>query len=184
MNTKRTRGRPKGTGIKDDRHLDEIADLLVKNPIMKKTPAIARVVEKRFPAHKWAATERRLLRKWNITAAERMAAAEERQLENRKSRRVLSPVFPTNLAVSLEGLGALQHEFDGLKSKMSEIAESLRSPLERFADEQTAMARRMQQASQSMTWCFESPLQKLAREQAEQANLVKEIIDATNIIER
>ena len=85
MQNKRPRGRPKGTEKNDGRYLDQVADLMVKDKSLKKTPAIARIVEKNFSPHEYSKMERRLLRKWNKTSAERLAAARERQAEARKS---------------------------------------------------------------------------------------------------
>ena len=78
-------GRPRGSGINDNRDLDAVADLLVCEPELKKTPAISRVVQKRHSdhQHQWPAVERRLLRKWNQTAEERLATAQERKEERR-----------------------------------------------------------------------------------------------------
>jgi hypothetical protein len=57
----------------------------VCEPELKKTPAISRVVQKRHSdhQHQWPAVERRLLRKWNQTAEERLATAQERKEERR-----------------------------------------------------------------------------------------------------
>lgn len=85
MEQKRPRGRPKGTEINDGRYLDQVADLMVKDRSLKKTPAIARIVEKNFCPHEYSKVERRLLRKWNKSAEQRLEAARERQVETRKS---------------------------------------------------------------------------------------------------
>lgn len=85
MQNKRPRGRPKGTEINDGRYLDQVADLMVKDRSLKKTPAIARIVEKNFSPHEYSKMERRLLRKWNKTSTERLAAARERQADARNS---------------------------------------------------------------------------------------------------
>ena len=74
MEQKRPRGRPKGTQINDDCYLDMVADLMLKKPDLKKTPAIARVVFEKFPEHEHSKVERRLLRKWNETGDERLVA--------------------------------------------------------------------------------------------------------------
>ncbi len=87
MNTHpRTPGRPRGSSrYKDGPHLDAVADLLVSEPKLRKTPAIGRIVRKRHPerSHDWSSIERRLLRKWNREAEERLAAARERHEERR-----------------------------------------------------------------------------------------------------
>lgn len=83
MTPKRPRGRPKGSCLNDARHLDAVADLLLREPGLKKTPAISNVVQKAFPEHQWSAVERRLLRKWNQTGEERLQAAQERRDERR-----------------------------------------------------------------------------------------------------
>ena len=93
-------GRPRGSGIDDGRDLDAVADLMVREPGLKKTPAIARVVQDRHPQHQWQAVERRLLRKWNATDDERMAAARER----RAARRSVSSMTARELALT-RGLG-------------------------------------------------------------------------------
>jgi hypothetical protein len=82
-------GRPRGTGKKDGADLDAVADLLVSKPSMRKTPAIAQVVQNRHPdrSHEWAAIERRLLRKWGESGEERMKAAQARHHEREEERR-------------------------------------------------------------------------------------------------
>lgn len=44
MNPKKSRGRPAGSEINDDRFLNEISDLLYRNPAMKPTSAMRRVI--------------------------------------------------------------------------------------------------------------------------------------------
>jgi hypothetical protein len=81
MTVKRMRGRPKGTTIPDGKYLDAVADLIVRNPGLKKTPAIGKIIQNNFPQTKWASSERRLLRKWNETSESRMRDAHERKYE-------------------------------------------------------------------------------------------------------
>ncbi|WP_157946786.1 hypothetical protein [Thalassobius sp. I31.1] len=84
MEHKRSRGRPKGTTLNDARYLDEVADILIRNPSLKKTPTIEKIATKHFPEQDWEKVRRRLLRKWNNTADERLEAAKERHAELRR----------------------------------------------------------------------------------------------------
>ena len=83
MTEGKKRGRPKGSCMDDARYLNKVADVMVRDHNLKKTPAIRRVVENEFPEHKWGAAERRLLRKWNASADVRLEAARERRAEGR-----------------------------------------------------------------------------------------------------
>ena len=87
MTCESKRGRPKGSGIDDRRHLERVAELMVRDASLKKTPAIRRVVAEAFAEHHWSAAERRLLRKWNASSEERLAEARERHEE--RSRRTV-----------------------------------------------------------------------------------------------
>jgi hypothetical protein len=61
-NQKRTRGRPRGSGKDDSRHLAKVADLLWKNPGLKATAAMTRVMKS---CQNWdAASEDALIRRW------------------------------------------------------------------------------------------------------------------------
>jgi hypothetical protein len=77
--TKRTRGRPKGSGKNDGQTLARVADLLLKNPKLKATAAMRQVIDGRDD---WGATPETLLRrlqgKWSIGKTILMEAARER----------------------------------------------------------------------------------------------------------
>ena len=90
MTCESKRGRPKGSGIDDRRHLERVAKLMVRDASLKKTPAIRQVVAEAFAEHHWSAAERRILRKWNASSEERLAEARERHEE--RARRVVVPV--------------------------------------------------------------------------------------------
>ncbi len=128
MTDKRSRGRPKGTGKKDDHHLDAVADLLVRQSELKKTPAISQIAQKAFPEHQWEAAERRLLRKWNKTADERLEAAKERYAEERRERRATRTVPAGGILSRLAAANSLATEMAQRNSFAREMQEALNPP--------------------------------------------------------
>ena len=74
--TKRSRGRPKGSGKDDSAFLKRVADLLLQNPDMKPTTAIKRVIGVDNPSN-----IRRLQVKWKANREALLAAARERKAE-------------------------------------------------------------------------------------------------------
>ncbi len=128
MTQKRPRGRPKGSGIKDDRYLDAIADLMVRQPNLKKTPAVSQVVQKAFDQHHWSAAERRLLRKWNNSAEERLEAAQERYAEERRERRGAPPIGISGLISELTKTYGGVAETNSLNLLAREMQERLNPP--------------------------------------------------------
>lgn len=86
-NDNRKPGRPKHSGKNDAKYLEQVADLMVKNPGLKKTPAIRKIVE----SNPWRVSdnsvERRFLRKWKIAGGEYLAAAQERRNEWKQEQR-------------------------------------------------------------------------------------------------
>jgi hypothetical protein len=77
---KRPRGRPRGSGKDDSRPLAQVADLLVREPLLKPTTAIKRIVRKcndRNVASE-AALVRRLQAKWKENGNSLLTAARER----------------------------------------------------------------------------------------------------------
>jgi hypothetical protein len=61
-NNKRSRGRPRGSGKNDDRHLAQVADLLVQEPSLTATAAMKRIMSN---CNDWdAASEPALIRRW------------------------------------------------------------------------------------------------------------------------
>jgi hypothetical protein len=60
---KRPRGRPRGSGKNDLPQLAQVADLLVRDPSLKPTTAMKRVMRGRKD---WAATDSTLLRRWQV----------------------------------------------------------------------------------------------------------------------
>lgn len=137
MTNKRSRGRPKGTTINDVKYLDAVAALMVKQPELKKTPAISQIVQKYFPEHRWEAVERRLLRKWNETGEERLEearlqSAEEGITKLKELTSASNPSFPT--------LGSAYHVMEQAQ-RIGKMMEEIANPpaLRAFAEQQKRM---------------------------------------------
>jgi len=153
MKQKRSRGRPKGTEINDGRYLDQIADLILKEPELKKTPAITRVVAKNFPEHQQSKTERRLLRKWNRTREERMNAARERRADARRDVSARREIYSIGDALARRGIvgSVLSDHARGIGSIFEEqemaakrVQDLLNPPIIRLFEEQEKLARQVQ----------------------------------------
>jgi hypothetical protein len=75
---KRPRGRPRGSGIDDSTELARVADLLVRNPSLKPSSAMKRVMQD----HQGRETPQTLLRRWQVKwkakGASFLAAARDR----------------------------------------------------------------------------------------------------------
>lgn len=70
-------GRPTGTGIKDGKHLDRIADALTRDPSKSVNSIIMQLDSKEEPEN----LRRRLHRKWKAQGADRLAEARQRHEE-------------------------------------------------------------------------------------------------------
>lgn len=163
MTEKRPRGRPKGSGIKDDRHLDAVADLLVRQPALKKTPAISRIVQNAFPDHKWESAERRFLRKWNKSAEERLEAARERYVEERRERRAVRSIPASDLISQITGASSFAAEMSRMNSYAREVQEMLNPSTLQMIREQASIAQQMRDM-------IDPPMLRQMREQTEMIN--------------
>ncbi|MGC1494736.1 MAG: hypothetical protein WA790_02935 [Sulfitobacter sp.] len=161
MKQKRPRGRPKGTEINDSRYLDKVADLIAKQPELKKTPAIARVVTQHFPEHQHSKVERRLLRKWNKTSEERLAAAKERHDEARRPV-VGSTTGAGRVSRNFIDLASGLHGANALAAKIEELANP---KWLRVYEQQAALAQRMQDI-------VDPPFMRRIREQQERVDRI------------
>jgi len=169
MTDKRPRGRPKGTGIKDERHLDAVANLIVRQPDLKKTPAISKIVQKAFPEHQWSAAERRLLRKWNKSAEERLEAAQERYEEEIRERRAMRSATANDLLSQITGATSFAgdlHEFREQALKMQQMRDMIDPPMLREMREQASMMQQMRDM-------IDPPI---LREMREQSELIKRLL--------
>lgn len=77
------RGRPTGSGYKDGKYLDRIADALTRDPSKKPNAAIMAIARKEIDPTGHDAFRRRLHRKWRVQGAERLDEAYERERERR-----------------------------------------------------------------------------------------------------
>lgn len=169
MTDKRPRGRPKGTVIKDDRHLDAVANLIVRQPGLKKTPAISQIVQKAFPEHQWSAAERRLLRKWDKSAEERLEAAQERYEEEKRERRAVRSVPATDLLSQITGANNFAAEMARMNSfarEMQQMRDMIDPPMLRELREQASMMQQLRDI-------VDPPL---LREMREQSEMIKKML--------
>lgn len=122
---KRGRGRPPGTGLNDDPTLSKVADMLLVNPRMKPTTAMARVLDRPGPS-----TVRRLQVKWHAKGATYLAEAEARRAAEREAHRRSLEATIRRQSVeayrSSRGLGAAFAAFDS--PAMQAVQEVLNSP--------------------------------------------------------
>jgi hypothetical protein len=163
MTDKRPRGRPKGSGIEDGHHLDAVADLLVRHPGLKKTPAISQIVQKAFPQHQWIAAERRLQRKWNPSAGERLEAARERYAEERRERRAVRSIPASDLISQITGVSSFAAEMARMNSYAREVQEMLNPSTLQMIREQASIAQQMRDM-------IDPPMLRQMREQTEMIN--------------
>lgn len=169
MEQKRTRGRPKGTEIDDSHHLNLVADLMVKEPDLNKTPAIRRVVETHFREHEQSKLQRRLLRKWNKTSEERLAEAKARRDEAQKvcpnygNSRMDDLVAASHFAA----LNTLQPTF--LDRILAEIqrAQTMIEPYQRIADALNSPVLKAVQEQQRLIDIIDPPATRAIRKQLE-----------------
>ena len=89
-NDKRPRGRPRGTGKKDAPYLAQVADLMIRDPSLKPTTAMKRVMVTRTGPETDETLIRRWQVKWKATELSLLAAARERM-------RPSLPAAPTRL---------------------------------------------------------------------------------------
>jgi hypothetical protein len=101
---KRRRGRPRGSGKNDAPYLAQVADFLLRDPSLKPTTAMKRVVAGRKD---WSASDETLLRRWQIKWKEQgqalMAAARERARP-----RPATPVTPLSLWAVAHGVNSTE----------------------------------------------------------------------------
>ena len=112
-------GRPTGTGIKDGKHLDRIADALTRSPSKSVNSIIMQLDSNEDPEN----LRRRLHRKWKAQGAERLEAARQRHEERNR------PVARTRRKGGslLDGLTQMSRplrnsDYLGLASGMEETA--------------------------------------------------------------
>lgn len=86
MTNKRGRGRPKGSGINDDREMRQIADMLLENPKLKPTTAMHRILrDSRYEASTDTARIRRWQDKWKVGKELFLAEASERRSQREQA---------------------------------------------------------------------------------------------------
>lgn len=124
-------GRPKGSGLQDGPHLDQVADLLVTKQAKTPNAAIMEVHRReRLSEHVRESFRRRMSRKWSKQGPERLEAAKGRLAERRPVR-----ITPADLRAGLRMEIALPKISDATcVSQVQRCAESLRSVIEPLSE--------------------------------------------------
>lgn len=135
MTEKRMRGRPAGTGVDDQRFLDEVADLLQNDPLMKPTAAMRLVMKERkgqWTAASEEAMKRRLQVKWKAGKGVLQMQAKERSEEAQRSPAWVDIV---NLGLHAaqafkawqtpENIAGLQRAADSIATMLNNVGQAL-----------------------------------------------------------
>ena len=159
---KRPRGRPPGEGKKDSRYLMQVADLLVRDPSLKPTTAMKRVMCSRKD---WDETDETLLRRWQIKWKKNgesfLGAARERSLPK--------PVSSGTAYYPNTGAGTpnpLQEQFMR-DSRMRDILDPPGMRLMRQMERQEKLMRDM----------IDPPGARMMRKMEQQERIMRDIID-------
>lgn len=133
---KRSRGRPRGTGLNDSPALRKVADLLATDPVLKPTTAIKRVLDKPDET-----AVRRLQGKWKDHGAKYLADAQARRAAvPAPTRRTSASYSPHTARQVFEAHKRMQ---DALSPAMRAAQEMMNSPAMLAAQE---AARRFQES--------------------------------------
>jgi hypothetical protein len=133
--SKRSRGRPVGTGLDDRPTLKKVADMIVANASLRPTTAIRRALDKPEPSN-----IRRLQVKWKAGKAEYIAEAQARRAgASMPARRVSAPYSPRTGRNIVEAHRKMQ---EALGPGFRAAQEMMNSPGMRAAQE---VARRYQE---------------------------------------
>lgn len=117
--TKRTRGRPRGTGLDDGPTLRKVADMLAADPALKPTTAIKRALDKPTET-----AVRRLQGKWQHQGPRyRADAIARRSAVPAPTRRASVPYSPRTARQMLEAHRRLQDAYPALRAAQ-ELANS------------------------------------------------------------
>ncbi|MBZ9747232.1 hypothetical protein LB516_18450 [Mesorhizobium sp. CO1-1-7] len=137
MKEKRGRGRPVGSGEKDEPLLADIADLLVRTPGLKLTPAARHVMKARndWKAASQQAMIRRLQTKWQVAGARELAAAHKRaaQTSTPRSSRMDYVGIPDHVAELQRHIGAIRAVYSPLFEQAVEVRKTFEAVRGDFA---------------------------------------------------
>src|SRR5580658_4387976 len=160
-NDKRPRGRPRGTGKNDEPYLAQVAELLIREPSLKPTTAMKRVMMR----HAWTETDETLIRRWQVKwkaiGLSLLAAVRERM-------RPTLPAVPTEPAWVLANRIMKQIEDSPLSKMMRQIEDSPLSKMMRQIEDSplSKMMRQIEDSplSKMMRQIEDSPLSKMMRQ--------------------
>lgn len=175
--SKRSRGRPVGTGLDDGPTLKKVADMIVANVSLRPTTAIRRALDKPEPSN-----IRRLQVKWKAGKTEYIAEAQARRAAaSMPARRVSAPYSPRTGRNIMEAHRKMQ---EALGPGFRAAQEMMNSPGMRAAQEaarryQESPAMRVIEELQNnptvrlMRELQDSPIMRAAREMEKVQRLIR-----------
>ncbi|RUV45334.1 hypothetical protein EOD29_00280 [Mesorhizobium sp. M1A.T.Ca.IN.004.03.1.1] len=185
MTEKRGRGRPVGSGMKDEPFLADIADLLIRTPGLKPTAAMRRVMKARndWESASPEAMIRRLQAKWRVAGAAQLAAAHKRSAarttpKSERTNHVGIPDAVAQLQRHMKAVSSLTSPLLAQASEKFRQFEEARTrafgPGQRFLDEIAAANKQAQLQLDSIKRHYGS-LAALEKMMAEQAAAVRNL---------
>ncbi|MQW85969.1 hypothetical protein [Sinorhizobium saheli] len=145
MTAKRLRGRPLGSGINDDRFLNEVADLLQANPRLKARAAMRQVITARVGLWVAASEDAMLYRlqvKWRARKTSLLDTARQRA-ESRERTVTLGDLITVGAEIySAYRAWKTPENMRKLATAVTEISETANRFVESVAEIHRAMARR------------------------------------------
>ena len=137
---KRPRGRPRGSGKNDSRHLAQVADLLVREPSLTPTAAMRRIMRscKDWDAASEPALIHRWQEKWKVNGVSLLAAAHERarprppavQLSWMEIWDMMKPIRDMQDSPTIKAIGDLQDSWQQTIRNLHPMIKAIRDLLD------------------------------------------------------
>jgi 2-succinyl-5-enolpyruvyl-6-hydroxy-3-cyclohexene-1-carboxylate synthase len=148
MTEKRSRGRPKGTGIDDEHHLIAVAVILLDNPKMKPTTAMRRrMIEVKVPDTKEAACLHRWQEKWKAGRDRYIQLAQD-QLAARRQSVTMNDVIHMGQLLTDPRLGEWMAK---TADPLAKVVQEMQKPFGPLAQALEVMTKRMKDTTDPLT---------------------------------